>query len=362
MEQGRRRSDTDYRWPRSLLLPHRPPQLVYLDLNHWISLAKAHSGHPTGQSHRAILDTCVDAVATGRAVFPISDSVIFEITRIGRYRQRRDLQEVIEAVSGYRVITARDVISTHEIAAMLDELVGPNPRPINTMRYLDWGVARAFGMVGGFKVRDRDGNDVTAEARASHEGGPEAWDRLLMQAELDLQRKLLSGPTQEEEPAMRELGWRPRPAEETDNQRVQQERDQVKVLDADPHWRRGRLRDVVSAREILIEVNESLHRGFRERGADIDQVFDTPETMRRAMDSMPSFDVAVSIKTAYHRDPNHNWTSNDIHDIDALGSAVPYCDIVVTDKAVATTVKQSGVADRLDCTVVSRLTELERLL
>lgn len=84
--------------------------------------------------------------------------------------------------------------------------------------------------------------------------------------------------------------------------------------------------------------------------------------MRRAMDSMPNFDVAVSIKTAYHRNPEHSWTANDIHDIDALGSAVPYCDIVVTDKAIASTVNQSGAADRLGCTVVPKLTDLPALL
>lgn len=150
---------------------------------------------------------------SGRAVFPISDSIVFEISRIGRYRQREDLQEVIEAVSGYRVITARDVISTHEIEAVLDELVGPNPNPINTMRYLDWGIARAFGMVGGVRVRDTDGNDITAETRAGYRGGPEEWAALVMKAELDLQRKVLSGPTPDEEPEMRALGWIPTAAQ-----------------------------------------------------------------------------------------------------------------------------------------------------
>jgi hypothetical protein len=56
-------------------------------------------------------------------------------------------------VSRYFVVTARSVISVHEIEALLDRIVGPNPEPINTMDYLDWGVARAFGMVGGFNFR-----------------------------------------------------------------------------------------------------------------------------------------------------------------------------------------------------------------
>ena len=33
--------------------------------------------------------------------------------------------------------------------------------------------------------------------------------------------------------------------------------------------------------------------------------------------------VAISLKTRYHRDGRHQWTTNDIHDIDALAVAVP---------------------------------------
>jgi hypothetical protein len=73
---------------------------------------------------------------------------------------------------------------------------------------------------------------------------------------------------------------------------------------------------------------------------------------------MPSFDVAVTLKTAYHRDPLHRWTPNDIHDIDAMGSTVPYCDIVVTDKAVASHANQTKLAERLGTIVVSQLSDL----
>jgi hypothetical protein len=51
------------------------------------------------------------------------------------------------------------------------------------------------------------------------------------------------------------------------------------------------------------------------------------------MSAMPHTQVAVSIKTRYHRDPAHRWTTNDISDIDALSVAFAYCDVVFTDKA-----------------------------
>jgi hypothetical protein len=350
-------------WPVTLRLPVRAPTLVYLDLNHWIALAKAHAGHPDGVRHVAHLQACLDAAAAGRAAFPISDSVLIEITNIGNHRQRRSLREVIEPLSGFRVITGRDVIFTHEIEAMLDLVVGASPRPINVMDYLDWGVARAFGMVGGFRVRrDPSGADVTAEARAQHAEGPEAFDRLLNDAEWALQRSVIDGPSLEEESELRALGWRPHPTSEVTESRLRQEIEQVARFNAHPRSRQEHLRDAVAAREVLIELNPTISEGIHDRGASLDDIFTDPDVTRRLTNAMPSFDVTVTIKAAYHRNPQHRWKRNDIHDIDALGSTVPYCDIVVTDTAVATHIRSAGLPERFDTEVLHDLDALVRLL
>jgi hypothetical protein len=148
VRDGSERVDTLYIWPRTLKIPPRPPKLVYLDLNQWIALAKASTGHRDGRAYKDVLAACVDAVALGRAVFPISDSIYGEVSKLRQHRQRRDLRDAIEKVSRYMVVTSRLVVTAHEVEALLDHLVGPNPHPINSMDYLDWGVARAFGMVG----------------------------------------------------------------------------------------------------------------------------------------------------------------------------------------------------------------------
>jgi hypothetical protein len=51
------------------------------------------------------------------------------------------------------------------------------------------------------------------------------------------------------------------------------------------------------------------------------------------MSAMPHMQVAISMKTRYHRDPAHRWTMNDVVDIDAMSVAFAYCDAVFTDKA-----------------------------
>lgn len=76
-----------YCWPRTL---RRPPdtQIAYLDLNHWITLAKAYSGHRDGRRQRDILDRLLQSVQAGEAVYPISFAIYVEIMKIRDRRHR----------------------------------------------------------------------------------------------------------------------------------------------------------------------------------------------------------------------------------------------------------------------------------
>jgi hypothetical protein len=41
-----------------------------------------------------------------------------------------------------------------------------------------------------------------------------------------------------------------------------------------------------------------------------------------------------------------------------MGSTLPYCDVVVTDKAMASHIQRTGLSDRLETVVLARLSEL----
>jgi len=358
------RSGLTKRWPETIRKPPAEVRLVYLDLNQWIMLSKAMAGHREGARHQAALEVCLRAANSGTVVFPLSDSTYGEVAKIGQHRQRRALREVMELLSDYYVVMSRSDITAHEVEYLLDRVLGPSQSPVSTMDYLDRGVARAFGIVGGFRVRDESGGDTTEELRAAYPGGSEVFDALLSTAELMLQRSVLDGPgTAEEETELRKLGWRPGGASHVAETRMRQEVEQAARFSAgDLQWRKDRIRDVITARELLIELNDTLSRGLGARGAQLADLGSTIEERRAMFDSLPSLDVAVTIKASYHRNPNHRWTVNDIYDIDAMGSTVPYCDCVVTDRAVASHIRRAHLDDRLGTTVLSNLDELATLL
>ena len=322
-------------------------------------MSKAHGGHQDGKKHRHILNACLEAVKDNQAVFPLPEVIYAEIGEITNHRQRHDLREIIEQLSRYMVVTSLSVVATHEIEAALDEVVGPSPVPLNPTNYLEWGVNKAFGR-GDMRIESSNGHDITEELRLAYPHGPEAFDTVLLNAEIELNRKAIEGPTVQEEPRLRTLGWRPEAILEAHRSKASDERAQARRLDDYPNWRRGRIRDLITAREAITEVGEIFDEGFARRGPSAIEKFfaGSVKYLPSIYSAMPSMDVAVTLKTSLHRDPSHEWRNNDIYDISALTLTIPYCDVVVTDNSMWSHVTRHKLPERYDTVVISQLAAL----
>ena len=117
--------DKSYLWPSTLLLPVRPPKIVYLDLNHWITLAQIDSGSRDRRKDKEILTFCFTSADNGDAIFPISLSIFTEILKTKNRQIRLNLRKVIERLSQYMVVTNRFVVATHEIEGNVKIYVSP---------------------------------------------------------------------------------------------------------------------------------------------------------------------------------------------------------------------------------------------
>ena len=199
-------------------------------------------------------------------MFPLSVYIYTEISKIANHRQRRDLRKVIELVSRHMVVTPLADVVSHEVEALLDKVLGPRQLPLNSTSYLDWGVERAFGKVGGLRIESPDGHDVTEQIRRAFPRGPAAFDRILLDAQLELNRRAIEGPTLREEPRLRDLGWDPESVVRIYEQKASEELAQVRRFDRHPNWRVGRTRDAITAREAVIEIGDTFNEGFEHRG------------------------------------------------------------------------------------------------
>lgn len=319
-------------WPVRVRQPGRPPALVYLDLNRYINFARIAAGDATVPAgYDELLGACRNARQDGRALFPLSAAHYVEMSKILDPTQRKAVAAIMQELSGFNVLLGRSTIAEVEIESMLDVVLG-HPTMGESVPLLGSSGVWAFGLRGGLVIGDADGNDVADQTGAAV--GNDQFAQFLVDANRFIERALLAGPSDAAITDLRALGYAPEKAHEVTARRAQQERDQALRLDADPRWRRGRLRDVIGARELSMEWVDVLTRAVMARGITVGgAVSEDRDTTRSFAEGMPSSLVAITLKTRYHRDGNHRWTTNDIHDIDALAVAVPYCDAVFTDKA-----------------------------
>jgi hypothetical protein len=345
-------------WPATLRRPAESRPIVYLDLNHWISLAKATVGHAHGDAFKECLEKCQSAVNSGRAMFVLAGAHYSEILKVGFPRQRRDLADVMESLTRFRALVSRVTIMKLELAAALDFALGLTPRDPE-VALIGYGVCHAFGQSnGGFRIRDRaTGEDVTPHFRQKY--GPEKFDAYMANALLEFERSNLRGPQDETElQKLQNLGYAPQQALQVARNRANEERTQTLRLDGEGPWRRERLPDVVSARELLIEFQNMAPTAFQERGVGLEDVLTSPAAGVAFMRSMPSTDVSIALKTAWHRNRDKPWSANDIYDIDAMALAVPYCDVVVTEKACHHALVSTGMDTRMKTVLLRDLQSL----
>lgn len=356
---GTDRGDADYVWPPTLSRPSAPTRLVYLDLNHWIGLAKASVKHPDGARYRPLLEQM--RTAPPEFVFPLSSVHFMEMQGNSDARQRADVASVMEEISGFRTMTSLVTVMELEFEASLAALEGTAPAS-PTIALLGRGVLHAFGRRGGLRVFSQQGEDVTQTTRAGWPGGPAAFDSWSRDADTQLARVVLAGPTEEDVPKMAASGWDPLAAKKIAQDRAAQHEDLRLKLNADPQLRRGRTRDLVSTRYLAQEALTTLTGAAARHPEAIRLISEDREVARRLTDSMPSADVHISLVTAAHRNAQTAWSSNSILDIDAMSLAAAYCDVVLTERHFARQLQATGVAMRTGTTVLTTPSQLDELL
>jgi len=113
-------------------------------------------------------------------------------------------------------------------------------------------------------IRNADGSDGSDGAR--QEMGDNEYEEFIRHANYTVERAMLDGPSDEEVPILRgKYGYAPETSREGAQSRLAFELDLTERLAKEPRWRRGRLRDVVSAREVAHEWLATINRVNEQR-------------------------------------------------------------------------------------------------
>lgn len=338
----------------NVLRPRLP--LCYLDLNHIINMAISlvdPGKAPAGS--RDLYDSAKRAADERRAVFPMSATHVLEVSKIANHDRRVALTAVFEQLSGFQYMLGRPLIARLEmdagIRAILNEPQGdavPLIRPT---------MGQAFGIDSGLTVGDRVGANRRDALRSAL--GEEKHERIMARLHSQLERHLLQGPDDAERAELlKNPIYDPNVFVRGLQSRLDHELDTRATLDAHTDFPLVRIRDAISGREFHHEWMAPFVLILQERGSGAADDFPSVEQFRRLQTAMPHHQVAISIKTRYHRNRAHRWKVNDITDIDAVSVAYAYCDAVFTDKAARAALADSTELRALGTFAPRKISEL----
>jgi hypothetical protein len=185
--------------------PVRPPSLVYLDMNHYINLAKVRIG-TAPQGYPELLEACRVTRADGRALFPLSSTHCIEISNIGSYQQREDVVAVMEELSDFNYLLGRPQIMRLEVEAAIDAMLGTADSVAEGegIPLIGQSAFWAFGMRGGLIIEGEEGQE--AEQRLRYRLGDQRFEQMMAHFNREAERVLLNGPDEDQKTELRHEG------------------------------------------------------------------------------------------------------------------------------------------------------------
>jgi hypothetical protein len=92
--------------------------------------------------------------------------------------------------------------------------------------------------------------------------------------------------------------------------------------------------DAICCRQLTVDIWDNFERALN--GAGFVQSWPlglrNKEGLTDFLMSLPSRRTAAMVQHHYLKDVNRGWNINDLRDVLALSTAIPYCDVVVTDR------------------------------
>jgi hypothetical protein len=312
-------------------------KIVYLDQNAWIELSKFREGQKSSCDEK-LFETVMQTSNNGTALFPMSFSHLLEITNTAKTEWRKELLSLIVEISHYYTFTHWTNLRELEIKNLVFKELG---LPLIDVRsYL---VGKGFSNLMG-------ATPTVKSDKISPEMLKELNQKLLLALNnpeifLEYAQKIYKDHKSEDIPAIQEF------------ERI---REELKNQFKDYQYRRKVFlcRNIVATifpklGSFLYELN--LPSSFSQRIFD---KFDADEFLSKLPTALCEFTLL------FQRDelPKRLIQVNDLYDVWHLTLAIPYCDIVVTEKTWTTIAKQAKLDEICNTVILSSIHDLKKYL
>ncbi|BBY62825.1 hypothetical protein [Mycolicibacterium helvum] len=313
---------------------------IYLDQNKWIDLARAESGHPGGIAFVDILQAFRRAAHEKRARFPLSCAHYYETGKQRDWTRRKNLSTSMMRLAGLVRIAPPHAIVPWEIRRALIDVFDLQLH-LRDLDLFGSGMAHAF-------AREDLRMDAPAEWHAALP--PELYGVMKERWDAAVEAIVLGDVMPEGGPEISRL--RLHGLKNLTGRRFVEGQQNVAAWVGE--LGRHRLADAMLA-TTFVDIAEPLMTVAAELGIAAEDVVDKANVI---IDAIPSRWVEMKLRHLRQANPQKAWEGNDLNDMIALSVAVPYCDVVVTEKSWASLIRTAKVGDRYDTLVTPRLLDV----
>jgi hypothetical protein len=295
----------------------RKMEIVYLDQNKWVELARVRAGKVTSGPISDLYPELVDAVEARKVLFPLSASHVLETSKRNDLVSRVHLAETQAALSRGFAYRSRAGRLHVEVRATLHRLFGKSPPPLQD----NWAIASSF--LEAFEPMDSMvASDIQAVrlARMNAFIDPATQYVDYMKTQDDLRRRMAHTKVAE---GTAELVAR-----------IEERRTRLTGETVD-------LRRRAYAAILFIEHQDIFLRVLNDLGHSIEQLKAMGDQAVRALvEDVPTLDVEAEMAARLESESGA-VKANDVFDIQSFYTAIPYSSWVVAEKASISRARQA---------------------
>lgn len=315
---------------------------VYLDQNAWVNLLKDSKKNLDARDRIQELAGCKNS---GLAHFPLSAMHYMETWHRAKWESRYELAGIMRQLSGYLTLAPMFRLQRAEIEKAIVEKSGIKGYvPAPEVGAFGYGVDHAFASTSGrFVYVESLGDEHLDSPPIKLEDDP---IRILRsRGDAIYQWVSLAGsPDSLDIEGIDRITQHRRGSLYAENQQIKMER-----------WTSSGGRDFLDRAVITDDFNlalDEINEICEIRGVDPMSLICSREDIVELWRSIPTMHVYSSLRMQRFRNSHQKWSQHDFADLLALSAAIPYCDVVVTERQWCHFAKQAKL-DRTYGTLIT---------
>ncbi|MGY6278066.1 hypothetical protein [Methylomonas sp. MgM2] len=317
------------------------PKSIYLDQNKWIDLAKAIIRPKQNTQYHEVSQLILSKVNSQDWLFPLSLVHFIETLRRSELGSRRRLASVMSEISKNSALKSYVDIEEIELFNLLAKIHAPNE--VRAIEPIEYNFLAAIGVTKiELSTKSYVPSDLAREIAAlmiQFISDDHLFEKMLMGIEYD---SVLAGIDGE------------------DRQAVKMWTAEQSFLKSIP----GKLKyKVFFIRQMapflaMAASKFAIHFKLSEDEVIPYSFTSNPEDALRYFEGVPSLDTRIRLIFDRMKNPEHKIELHDSRDVSFLATAIPYCDIVITERTWKHAANSQGLCEKYNTVVESDLNYL----